>query len=93
MVSAIGSGNAGAFDLYNGDQAIGYTVEWTSGETTASGKSAATSAEFTAALSESDCENGNGSAAFAVAIDPEHLQEVRTGAPYTGILTLIVAPE
>lgn len=92
-VSAVGGGNAGATELVSGHQVIGYIVEWTTQAEATRRHSPATSAELAAASSRSDCEHGQGVAALVVAIDPAGLDELQTGAPYTGILTLIVAPE
>ena len=49
--------------------------------------------EELAELLEAGCEDGRGSAGLVVAIDPEQIDELHRGEPFTGTLTLIVAPE
>lgn len=93
VVSAIGSGDAGALELFDGHQTVGYTVEWASREDAIPGESGATKRELRAAASKTECDTGRGSTALVVAVDPAHFDEVHTGAPFTGTLTLIVAPE
>ena len=88
----MGGGSAGAFELSDGHGTIGYTVGWASAEVTSLSESGTAEAVFEAALSQVDCRHGSGPTALIVAIDPEHLDEVQKGAPFTGILTLMVAP-
>jgi hypothetical protein len=88
-VSAIGSGDAGALELSDGRQ----SVAWTARGTPVQSGSGAPAVELRTAASRGEFGDGRGSAAFAVALDPEHLEQVRTGRPYTGILTLVVSPE
>ena len=83
-VSAIGSGEAGALELSNGEQTIGYTVSWLT--------PGAAGANLNVAASRAECAGGRGAAALVVALDPAHLEEAR-GRAYTGTLTLIVSPE
>lgn len=92
-VSAVGSGKAGAFELISGHQVIAYTVEWPRRNETTSQAELIRSASQRADSSRSDCEHGQSVTALVVAIDPAHLSEVRTGAPFTGLLTLMVTPE
>lgn len=92
-VSAVGGGNAGAFELVSGHQVIAYTVEWATRNETTPSAGLTRSTRPRADSSRTDCEHGQSVAALVVAIDPAHLDEVRTGAPFTGLLTLIVAPE
>jgi hypothetical protein len=86
-VAAVGSGEAGAFELASGGRTIGYSVDWALGATGTGGT------QLQAALLEAGCEDGRGSAGLVVAIDPEQIDELHRGEPFSGTLTLIVAPE
>ena len=92
MVAAIGGGSAGAFELSDGHRTIGYTVGWASVEGTSLSESGTANPAFEAALSRANCRDGSGSTVLIVAIEPEHLDEARAGASFTGILTLMMAP-
>lgn len=93
VVSAIGSGDAGALKLFDGRRTVDYTVEWASREDGVPGERGATKRELRAAASKGECATGRGLTALVVAVDPARFDEVHTGAPFTGTLTLIVAPE
>jgi hypothetical protein len=92
-VSAIGSGDAGELELSDGQQTIAYTLAWAARGTPVQSGSGAPAMELRTAASRGECVDGRGSAAFVVALDPAHLEQVRTGRPYTGTLTLVVSPE
>jgi hypothetical protein len=95
-ITASGGGPDGAFELANGEQALGYTVEWaprpgqTSGDRLESGM---TRTNLLAATTRLECEAGMGTASLAVALDPAQLAAAEPGARYTGSLVLIVAPQ
>lgn len=94
-VAAVGSGHGGAFELVNGSDSIGYTVEWAPREQSLPSPgtlSESTRMELNAAVTAAECASGPGSANLVVAIDPARVETVRSGAPYTGTLTLLVSP-
>lgn len=83
-VAAIGGGVDGAFELANGERTLGYTVEWAARDEAAS--------THLRAASEAGCTDGRGAAELRIAMDPARLDEAAE-APFTGALTLLVAPE
>ena len=92
---AHGSGSAGAFELSNGARTIGYTVEWSShaaGRKDEPPASVSPATDRQAAVSPPECKAGPGTTLLTVAVDPALLQQAETGAPYTGSLTLTLAP-
>ena len=94
-IAASGSGHGGAFELFNGNDSIGYTVELSSREQSLPSdrdSNESTLAELSAAVRDADCALGSGSANLVIALDPTHVQAARSGAPYTGTLTLLVSP-
>jgi hypothetical protein len=90
-VAAVGSGDAGAFELVSGGRTIGYTVELAG--RTGAGERGPASTQLRAAVREADCREGRGSTALTVAIDPALVEQLHSGEAFTGTLTLIVAPE
>jgi len=97
-ITATGNGTSSAFTLASGVLApAAYTVEWapTSGATTTTGLTAgsALAGQSTAATSPT-CSSGVAtSATLVVKMSAASLQGMQAGATYTGVLTLVVAPE
>jgi hypothetical protein len=95
-IAASGGGPDGAFELADGERALGYAVEWAprAGEKAGDRPDNGTiETNLRAAASQSDCASGMGVARLAVAIDRAQLAAVQPNGRYAGSLTLIVAPQ
>jgi hypothetical protein len=95
-LTAGGSGSGGAFELAGGQQTLAYSVEWAQSTVQDSGQALTggqTATNLQAAATQSDCNSGSGSASLVVAIDSAQLAAAQTDTPYTGSLTLTVAPQ
>jgi len=96
-VTATGSGSANAFTLSGGAQTVAYTVEW-AGSTGQSSGTALTAGSaltgLTSAATSATCASGaSSSASLIVKIPSANLQGMQAATNYTGMLTLVVAPE
>jgi hypothetical protein len=96
-VTATGSGAASAFTLANGALTVPYSVEWagTSGQSsgTALGVGSALTG-LTSTATNATCSSGAASSAsLIVKITAPSLQSMQAATNYTGVLTLVVAPE
>ncbi len=97
-ITASGSGSASAFTLSDGtNPAVPYSVEWAGSTGATSGTSLTTGAALSGLTStavNSDCSAGPpSSASLIVTMASSTLQSMAAGVNYTGILTLVVAPE
>lgn len=96
-VTATGNGAANAFTLANGALTVPYSVEWagTSGQTSGSALTAGTALTgLTSTATSTNCASGPGSSAsLIVKISSANLQSMQAATTYTGLLTLVVAPE
>jgi len=98
-ITASGNGLASAFTLSGGVVlgVVPYSVEWnqTSGQTagTALGVSTALTGQATVATSPTCASGAATSASLIVKMSAATLQTMQAGATYTGVLTLVVAPE
>ena len=95
-ITADGDGQGGAFELAQGQDTIAYSVKWaaTAGDPNGTSLTAGTAltGQSTSATS-SDCNAGaNLTATVAVEIAEGDLSSAPSGA-YSGVLTLVVAPE
>ncbi len=91
-VSATGSGRADAFELSNGDRTIGYSVTLASPGTD-SQQPGMSSVTLHPDSSGGDCKGRAGSGSFVLSIEPSDVPGLQAGAHFTGVLTLVVAPE
>jgi hypothetical protein len=96
-IKASGSGTGGAFTLASGTlPTVNYTVEWNQlvAKTSGSALTAGTALTGQASLAANPtCATGGESASLIVKMDTTNLQNMQAGAAYTGVLTLLVAPE
>jgi len=97
-ITASGSGESGAFTLASGVLTpVNYTVEWNPlfGKLTGAALANGTAlAGQTSAATAPTCASGPAkSASLIVKMDTTNLQNMQAGAPYSGTLTLVVAPE
>jgi len=86
-VSATGGGEAGALVLSDGHRTVPYEVTFPSQEGTRQGDDGRTGDG-----SHGRCAQGQRAIAFIVAIDPDHVGEIKAGTRFAGILTLMIAP-
>ena len=95
-VAAIGSGPSGALELSNGPHTRPYSVRWSLPENpnpTSPPAADSPVANIDASPSQLECRSGTGLARLTVSLDDPRPRSVRTHAPYTGILTLLISPE
>jgi hypothetical protein len=97
-VTASGSGTAGAFTLASGALTpVAYSVEWAQTASQSSGSGLTSGSALTgqaSAATAPTCSSGpTSSASLIVRMAAANLQTMQAGAPYTGTLTLVVAPE
>ena len=97
-LTATGDGTGTSFKLKSGALAeIPYSVQWaaTTGQTTGSALTSGTQvAGLTSTATKSDCSSGPAkTASLIVGITAANLQDMQAGPTYTGLLTLVVAPE
>lgn len=96
-ITATGSGASNAFRLANGVGDVPYIVEWadSAGQSTGSPLTAGTAlAGLTSVATNPTCSAGaSSSASLVVKIPAVDLQTMQAASNYTGVLTLLVAPE
>jgi len=96
-INASGSGAGGAFTLANGALNVPYSVEWAASSGASSGTALIPGTAvtgLTSAASNATCSAGAASSAsLIVKISAANLQSMQASTSYTGILTLVVAPE
>ena len=97
-ITATGNGASNAFTLASGGRApAAYTVEYanTANATTTAAPTAGTvlAGQSTAATSPTCATGAATSATLVVKMSTAVLQTMQAGAAYTGVLTLVVAPE
>ena len=96
-VTASGSGTGGAFTLANAALNVPYSVEWAASSGAGSGISLTSGTALTGLTStaiNAGCSAGPASSAsLIVKIAATDLQSMQASTSYTGILTLLVAPE
>ena len=98
-VTANGSGAGSAFTLSGGAgvPALPYSVQWSAQSGQAVGTTLVPNAPLTSLTStatQQACANGPAtSASLIVVLSPSDLQSALAGINYTGVLTLVVAPE
>jgi hypothetical protein len=96
-IRATGSGISSAFTIGSGSlDPVNYTVEWAQSVGQNGGTSLASGTTLTGQASTATnptCASGGESASLIVKMDTTNLQNMQAGATYTGVLTLLVAPE
>lgn len=95
-ISAEGSGLETALELSNGDQAVGYSGEWSPLADWASAGAhpgGSIVLNLTAAKTESECGARAGLARLVLVVDQVRLQPAQSGASNVGILNLTVSPQ
>lgn len=97
-ITATGDGAASAFTLTNGSTTLAYGVEWAGSSGQSTGTSLATSSAatgFTSTATNPSCSAGPATtASLIVKFSTAQMQSaVGSASAYTGILTLVVAPE
>ena len=97
-ITATGSGAGGAFQLSAGSGLLlSYGVQWSSSSGAASGTSMSAGVALTGQTSTATiagCTLGAATtASLIVAIAPADLQSATTGVSYSGMLTLLLAPQ
>lgn len=96
-ISASGHGTDGAFELSDGHRTIGYDVEWSlpdAPELKGGRFVGSAPVSLGAADSRTGCQAGGGAVRLSAALDRTHSGTSGTsGKPFTGVLTLTIAPE
>jgi hypothetical protein len=96
-VTATGDGASNAFTLANGALTVPYSVQWnaSSGQTSGTALTAGTaSATLTSTATHQICSSGpTSSASLIVGIGTADLGAMQAATTYTGVLTLVVAPQ
>lgn len=96
-ITASGSGAGGSFLLTNGYESIAYSVSWEAprGQDGRSILLAGVgSPAFITSATQGDCNSNAGqSASLRVQIESGHPQRMEAAVDYTGVLTLMVAPQ
>ena len=90
-----GSGPAGALSLSNGQRNIPYRVEWRSHAAPgAVGElSGETALPIPAGAGREDCRSASGAGRVSLAFAAADAESLRAGAPYSGVLLLLLAPD
>jgi hypothetical protein len=93
-ITATGNGTGQAFELIGSSANIPYTVEWSDSAGAGSGTALTTNVALTGqggTFSTTDCGGGNNAQVIVRASEPD--LAVAPADNYTGVLTLLVAPE
>lgn len=96
-ITATGDGTANAFTLAGASMTVPYSVQWSNsvGQSTGTplGAGSALSGLVSTATQQSCASGPAASASLVVALSAATLQTMQASASYTGVLTLLVAPQ
>lgn len=96
-ITASGDGTASAFTLAGASTTVPYTVQWSSSSGQSSGTALTASSSLAGLVStatQQTCATGPAaSASLVVGMSAATLQSMEALANYTGVLTLLVAPQ
>jgi hypothetical protein len=94
-VAASGSGPDGALTVSSGDESIAYHLEWRSrtGATADEALSGDAPVTIKAVANPADCVRALESRQLSIVLDSADSEKLKAGTPYSGALTLMLAPE